>query len=290
MPASASAKRPTTGDDLRLGMRSPTVVRRLRLAQTREYPNCELRGNVCARVPGCSAARTRASADRPSAGPPPPRRARAAPRGAPRGGCRGRRCMANSSGSAGLTGQGWSQQRTSSKPAAPQPLLGLLRGGVVPGAHEVRHVLGVGRLGGDLVGQAAEGSMLPLPPHWATSGAPGRSAACSRSNRASWSLIQWKTAFEKAASTGSSSSSSVRLTGSSTLTRGSPAKRSRACSIIDGRRVGRHHARRPAADRAGARSRGRCRSPRRARSRGPRAATGRAPGGPSPPAASETRS
>ena len=45
----------------------------------------------------------------------------------------------------------------------------------------------------------------------------GGARAWRRSNSASWSLIQWNTALEKAASTGSASSSSVRLTGSSTL-------------------------------------------------------------------------
>ena len=53
-----------------------------------------------------------------------------------------------------------------------------------------------------------------------------------RANSASWSPIQWKTAFEKAASTGSSSSSSVRFAWSTVLRAGSSA--ARACSTIEG--------------------------------------------------------
>ena len=74
--------------------------------------------------------------------------------------------------------------------------------------------------------------MLPLPPHCATSRAPGLSAADSRWKRRSWSAIQWKTAFEKAASTGSSSVSSVRLWHSTVARSGGSA--SRACSTIEG--------------------------------------------------------
>ena len=46
-------------------------------------------------------------------------------------------------------------------------------------------------------------AMFPAPPHWATSRPPGRSAACRRANRRSWSAIQWKVAVERIASNGS---------------------------------------------------------------------------------------
>ena len=72
---------------------------------------------------------------------------------------------------------------------------------------------------------------LPLPPHWATSRPPGASAACRRAKRASWSPIQWKTAFEKPASTGSSSVSSVRSARNTVVAR--DRARARACATID---------------------------------------------------------
>ena len=85
------------------------------------YPICA--GNQAHVVRRCSGARIRAPADRPSAGPPPRRRARAAPPAAPRGGCRGRRSGRTRAGRPGVTGQGCSQQRTSVEAGGPQARL-----------------------------------------------------------------------------------------------------------------------------------------------------------------------
>ncbi len=52
--------------------------------------------------------------------------------------------------------------------------------------------------------------MLPAPPHCASIRPPGLSASNRRLKRRSWSRIQWNTAFEKTASTGSRRRSSAR--------------------------------------------------------------------------------
>src|SRR5680860_1146609 len=53
-------------------------------------------------------------------------------------------------------------------------------------------------------------SIFLAPPHCAARRPPGRSMACRRRKSSPWSAIQWNTALEKIASTGSSSFSSVR--------------------------------------------------------------------------------
>ena len=182
----------------------------------------------------CSGARSRAPAGRPQ------RRdhrlhvaARAAPPAGARGGGRGRPCAGTRPARSGV-------DRPGLEPAA-RPPRSRPRAGAPRSPRARRSSRGPSSRPGarrraarraDLVGQPrGSASTLPSPPHWATSRPPGRSAAYRRANSASWSAIQWKTAFEKTASTGSSSSSSVRSAWS-TVARSPSA--SRACSTIDG--------------------------------------------------------
>ncbi len=75
--------------------------------------------------------------------------------------------------------------------------------------------------------------MFPWPPHWASSLAPGFIERNSAENIASWSLTQWKVAFEKATSTGSGSDSSTR-SWHRIVAFGSPPSASAACAAIEG--------------------------------------------------------
>ena len=116
----------------------------------------------------------------------------------------------NSSGRAGWTGFGCSQQRASVKPAAAR------RASVSSGAAKFHSPLALAQVRPNS-GSRSDGAIacvwvatLPCPPHWATSLPPGFSAARRRAKRRSWSRIQWKVAVEKTKSTGSSSSSSTR--------------------------------------------------------------------------------
>ncbi len=95
------------------------------------------------------------------------------------------------------------------KPAASRRASVSARAGVVPRRLAVAEVLGVGSRASTSRALARSSSMLPSPPHCATSWPPGRSAACRRANSRSWSAIQWKVAVERTASTGSCSSSSA---------------------------------------------------------------------------------
>ena len=81
---------------------------------------------------------------------------------------------------------------------------------------------------------ACTSATLPSPPHCTLTRPPGRSAAASRANSASWSAIQWKVALEKTASTRSPSASvSVARSAWRTST-GSPASSSRARATMSG--------------------------------------------------------
>ena len=105
----------------------------------------------------------------------------------------------------------WLEPRLHVLEADPLEPLGRLLGACeVPRPPPAGQVGGVRLLTRYGAGGLVESLDVPLSPHWATSLPPGAIAAWSRANRASWSAIQWKTAFEKAASTGASSVSSVR--------------------------------------------------------------------------------
>ncbi len=117
----------------------------------------------------------------------------------------------NSAGSGGSIVQGCSQQRTPLEAGALQPRLGLLGAGVVPGRIEVREVRCERLARGDLVADLAQAGRCCRRRR--TGPRAGRRASGPRAAGAksrSWSAIQWKTALEKTASTGSGSSSSVR--------------------------------------------------------------------------------
>ena len=156
--------------------------------------------------PGCSAARSSAcvpcsrtastNGSRSSSG----RRSRCEPRIT---------VVKYSFGSGGSTGHGCSQVQTSVKPACVQALRSSPRASRSSTARPSR----AARDGRRRRSPAWTLATLPAPPHWAASRPPGRSAACRRANRRSWSSIQWKVAVLRIASTGSSSVSSSEVGG-----------------------------------------------------------------------------
>ena len=111
---------------------------------------------------------------------------------------RGTRSGRTLRGSASGVGLASSQHETSLEPRSQQALRGLRRRSrsSTAAASRRNRARTAPRAATSSAARRNE-SMLPRPPHWATSRPPGFILRCSAANSASWSAIQWNVAFEK---------------------------------------------------------------------------------------------